>query len=108
MKRIITANLEKNIKQETKLFALCLCIFLILPVPASWAADTDTEKNLIAFADPARVWGKGAEAAIEEAYRQCFKTYILGDQIMNLRMPFAQNNERDQLLEESWEFQGGG
>jgi hypothetical protein len=27
---------------------------------------------------------------------------------MNLRMPFAQNNERDQLSEQSWQFLGGG
>jgi hypothetical protein len=27
---------------------------------------------------------------------------------MNLPMPFAQNNERDQLSEQSWEFLGGG
>jgi hypothetical protein len=85
-----------------------LSFFLVFSIPGPLTADTSEEKNLIAFADPARIWGKGVEAVIEEAYRQCFKTYILGEQLMNLRMPFAQNSERDQLLDESWEFQGGG
>jgi hypothetical protein len=88
--------------------AVCFIFFLIFPVFYLRSLDTGSEKNLAAFADPARIWGKGVEAIIEEAYRQCFKTYILEDQIMNLRMPFAQNNERDQLLEQSWEFAGGG
>jgi hypothetical protein len=48
------------------------------------------------------------EGRIEEAYRLCFKTKIIGGQVMNLRMPFAQNNERDTLTEEGWEFLGGG
>jgi hypothetical protein len=45
---------------------------------------------------------------IEEAYRQCVKTYIVGGKVMNLRMPFAQNNERDILIEGQWEFLGNG
>ena len=71
-------------------------------------ADEETERNLAAFADPALVWGGGVESVIEAAYRQCFRTWILDGRVMNLRMPFAQNNERDQLAEQSWEFLGGG
>jgi hypothetical protein len=63
---------------------------------------------LAAYSDPARVWGNGVERVIEEAYRLCFKTRILGGKVMNLRMPFAQNNERDKLTEEEWGFLGGG
>jgi hypothetical protein len=63
---------------------------------------------LAAFSDPTRIWGKGIEGVIEEAYRQCVKTYIVGGKVMNLRMPFAQNNERDLLIEGEWEFLGGG
>ncbi|WP_010257114.1 C40 family peptidase [Treponema primitia] len=84
------------------LYALYL---LIIP---ALHPDEETERNLAAFSDPARVWGSGVEGVIEEAYRQCFKTYILDGKVMNLRMPFAQNNERDQLSEQSWEFLGGG
>jgi cell wall-associated NlpC family hydrolase len=72
------------------------------------SAEEDPGRNLAAFADPARVWGSGVESVIEEAYRQCFKTWILDGKVMNLRMPFAQNNERNQLSEQSWEFLGGG
>jgi hypothetical protein len=66
------------------------------------------EAGLLAYADPARVWGNGAERFIEEAYRLCFRTRILGGKVMNLRMPFAQNNERDKLTEEEWGFLKGG
>jgi hypothetical protein len=63
---------------------------------------------LEAFADPRRIWGDGIEGLIEEAYRQCFKTYIIAGRIMNLRMPFAENYERDKLSDRGWEFLGGG
>ncbi|MDR1596650.1 MAG: peptidoglycan endopeptidase [Treponema sp.] len=84
------------------LYALYLFIVPVLHT------DEETRRNLAAFSDPARVWGTGVEGVIEEAYRQCFRTYILGGKVMNLRMPFAQNNERDQLSGQSWEFLGGG
>jgi hypothetical protein len=71
-------------------------------------AAGDEEAALLAYADPARVWGNGAERFIEEAYRLCFKTRILGGKVMNLRMPFAQNNERDKLTGEEWGFLQGG
>ena len=61
-----------------------------------------------AYSDPARVWGNGIEGIIEEAYRLCFKTWILDGKVMNLRMPFAQDNERDKLTEEQWGFIEGG
>jgi hypothetical protein len=72
------------------------------PLPA---AESD---QLAAFSDPARIWGNGIERVIEEAYRACFKTRIIGGKVMNLRMPFAENNERDLLSDTGWEFLGGG
>jgi hypothetical protein len=63
---------------------------------------------LLAFSDPERVWGGGIERYIEEAYRQSLKTYILDGKVMNLRLPFAENHERDQLVEGGWEFLGKG
>ena len=64
--------------------------------------------QIAAFSDPARIWGNGVERIIEEAYRLCFKTRIIGGRVMNLRMPFAENNERDLLSDTGWEFLGGG
>ncbi|MEX2444873.1 MAG: peptidoglycan endopeptidase [Alkalispirochaeta sp.] len=52
---------------------------------------------LEAFADPAAIWGAGIEAEIERAYRQAFRTYMIGGVIMTLGMPFAQNFERQEL-----------
>ncbi|MCL2069844.1 MAG: peptidoglycan endopeptidase [Treponema sp.] len=72
------------------------------------AADTGDTARLTAFSDPARIWGSGVERVVEEAYRLCFNTRILGDRVMNIRMPFAQDNERDKLTDEEWGFLGGG
>jgi hypothetical protein len=84
-------------------------IFFLIPVLPflSLAAERD-ESLLAAYSDPARIWGPGVERVIEEAYRLCFNTRILGGKVMNLRMPFAQNNERDKLTKEEWGFLGGG
>lgn len=83
-------------------------LFLSLLLLSPLFADQNDEMMLAAYSDPARVWGNGVERVIEEAYRLCFKTRILGGKVMNLRMPFAQNNERDKLTEEAWGFLGGG
>jgi hypothetical protein len=69
------------------------------------AADTD---YLVSFSDPARIWGNGIEKFIEEAYRTCFITRIIDGKIMNIRMPFAESNERDLLIDTSWEIIDGG
>jgi hypothetical protein len=63
---------------------------------------------LASFSDPALLWGNGVESVIEEAYRECFRTFIIGGRVMNLRMPFAQNYERSELAGQEWEFIGGG
>jgi hypothetical protein len=72
------------------------------------AVDKAGIESLRAFSDPARIWGNGVERFIEEAYRQCFRTYIIGGKVMNLRMPFAENHERDQLVDGGWDFLGKG
>ncbi|MCL2762080.1 MAG: peptidoglycan endopeptidase [Treponema sp.] len=81
-----------------------MVILLFVSTP-SLAAESD---RLTEFADPARIWGDGIERLIEEAYRACFRTRIIGGKVMNIRMPFAENNERDTLIENGWEFLGGG
>lgn len=43
------------------------------------------------------IWGEGIEAEIERAYRESFRTYVIDGRIMTLRMPFAQNFERQEL-----------
>ena len=98
-------------------FFLILLFFGLLPQagkaenaqsPASPAADAVETANLAAFADPIRIWGPGPEGIIEEAYRLCFRTRILDGKIMTIRMPFAQNDERDKLVDQRWEFLEGG
>jgi hypothetical protein len=82
-------------------FYLLYYLFLVFPCAAQ-------EDALAAFSDPARLWGGGIEKVIEEAYRQCFRTRIIGGRVITIRMPFAQNNDRDLLTEQSWQFLGGG
>jgi hypothetical protein len=82
-------------------------LLFLFPVLLSPAEKND-ESHLAAYSDPARIWGSGVERIIEEAYRLCFHTRILGGKVMNLRMPFAQDNERDKLTNEEWGFLGGG
>jgi len=86
---------------------LLFLLFLFVPV-LPIAPDEDDLSHLAAYSDPARIWGNGVERVIEEAYRLCFQTRILGGKVMNLRMPFAQNNERDILTEAEWGFLRGG
>jgi hypothetical protein len=85
-----------------------LILFLCFPPPPGSLAAAEGADQLAAFSDPSRIWGNGVERVIEEAYRLCFRTRIIGGRVMNLRMPFAQNNERDILSGESWEFLAGG
>jgi hypothetical protein len=63
---------------------------------------------LSSFSDPARIWGNGIEKVIEEAFRACFITRIIDGKVMNIRMPFAENNERDLLADTSWDMIDGG
>jgi len=63
---------------------------------------------LASFSDPSRLWGNGIERVIEEAFRQCFRTRIIGGRIMNIRLPFAEQSERSILIDTDWEFVGGG
>ena len=82
--------------------------FLVL-LPAGKAGTQQNDQSaLAAYSDPSRIWGSGVERIIEEAYRLCFTTRILGGKVMNLRMPFAQDNERDKLTDEEWGFLEGG
>jgi len=89
-------------------FTLLLIALLFIFIEAPLSAEQNDASALAAYSDPSRIWGTGIERVIEEAYRQCFITRILGGKVMNLRMPFAQDNERDKLTDEEWGFLGGG
>ncbi|MCL2209583.1 MAG: peptidoglycan endopeptidase [Treponema sp.] len=82
-----------------------LASFILIINASNLSAQID---HLAAFSDPGRIWGNGVERIIEEAFRQCFRTRIIGGKIMNIRLPFAENNERDILLETGWDFFGSG
>ena len=83
---------------------VCLAA-LLFAITQICTAQTD---YLSSFSDPSRLWGNGIERVIEEAFRLCFRTRIIDGKIMNIRLPFAENNERDILLETGWDFYGGG
>ncbi|GHU78025.1 hypothetical protein FACS189462_1540 [Spirochaetia bacterium] len=95
---------------KNKIIVVLLFFFSITVIDAQTDSAEIAEPldSLISFSDPTRIWGNGVEGVIEEAFRLCFKTRIIDGKVMNLRMPFAQNNERDKLSEQGWEFLGGG
>ncbi|MDR2841992.1 MAG: peptidoglycan endopeptidase [Spirochaetaceae bacterium] len=70
--------------------------------------STEDISHLEAFSNPKKVWGNGLEGIIEAAYRQCFKSFFIDGKLMNIRMPFAENHERDKLVEGGWEILGKG
>ncbi len=79
--------------------------------PDAGAAGNGTvaaREVLEAFADPEAVWGAGIEAEIERAYRETFRTYMIDRRIMTLRMPFAQNFERQELAGTELVIEGDG
>ncbi|GMO34192.1 MAG: hypothetical protein Ta2F_10240 [Termitinemataceae bacterium] len=91
------------------------CIFFVLffLIAASLGSQSlepipGEVQRLAAFANPSQVWGSGIESVIESAYRQCFKSYFIDGQLMNIRLPFAEDHERDSLVEGGWEFLGKG
>lgn len=91
---------------KNNIFVFAFLLTLVFsPVPA---AGENYEARLAAFADPSRIWGTWAEQVIEEAFRLNFQTRIIGGRVMNVRMPFAMNNERDKLTEDEWGFVRSG
>ncbi len=99
--------------------ALLVSILLLVSVPGELSADSTAPSGateagpgardaLEAFADPAAIWGAGVEAEIERAYRESFKTYVIDGEILTLRMPFAQNFERQELAGSELVIHGDG
>jgi hypothetical protein len=89
----------------------CISILLVACALAHGvrvSADDSGMLMLQTYADPAESWGRGVEAAMERAYRDCFRTYIIDGRVMTLRLPFAQNNERSELAGTELGVEGGG
>lgn len=74
------------------------------PPPAAGAGD----EGLASLSDVSAEWGRGVEAVVEKAYRECFHTYLVDGRIVTLRLPFAQNSERSELTDEDLAVAGGG
>ena len=93
------------------LFALSCAAGLAAEPPAdprlSAPAGSDTE-YLAAYSRASAEWGNGIEAIIEEAFRTCFRTYIISGKVMTLHLPFAENNERSELAGAELAVPGGG
>jgi hypothetical protein len=95
-----------------------LIVFLLL-VPSAVRAETGVDPRLSspagtetdflsAFSQASADWGNGVEAIIEQAYRACFRTYIIAGKVMTLHLPFAENNERSELAGENLAVPWGG
>jgi len=73
------------------------------------AASTPAElRALEAFSKASAEWGDGVEAVIEDAYRRCFRTFLVDGRFVTLRMPFGENRERSELADDELAILGGG
>jgi hypothetical protein len=91
-----------------KYFPAALFVLTVIHLTALHSTFAEEDDHVASFSDPTRIWGRGIESVIEEAYREAFKTVIIGGRVMNLRLPFAENNERSELTDQGWEILGGG
>jgi hypothetical protein len=95
------------------LCALALPVHAASPAPApgdprlQGAAASDTA-FLSAYSQASADWGTGVEALIEDAFRACFRTYIIAGKVFTLHLPFAENNERPDLAGGRIPVTGGG
>ncbi len=64
--------------------------------------------GLAALSRVSREWGSGVPAILEEAFRRCFRTYVVDGRLVTLRIPFAENNERSELAGVDLSLSGGG
>lgn len=87
-----------------KRFSFGLSLILSTLILTSARAEDDYPD----YADLVEEWGSGVEGVIEQAYRDCFRTYIIDGRVFTVRMPFAQNNERAELANGELSVQGGG
>jgi len=103
---------------RTLRYSALASVLVLLPAFASEAAPREDPRLtapggseaeiLAAFSQASADWGNGIEAVIEDAYRACFRTYILAGKVMTLHLPFAENNERSELTGGSLAVPGGG
>jgi hypothetical protein len=82
---------------------LRMALIILILCPAAWA-----ETNLSAYADPSLVWSGAVEAAIESAYRECFRTFFIDGKVVTLALPFAEQSERSELAQSELDVEGGG
>jgi hypothetical protein len=75
---------------------------------AGGAASGNQADSLAAFSRASVEWGNGVEGVLEEAFRKCFRTYIVDGKVLTVRMPFGENNERSELADSAIEVRGGG
>jgi cell wall-associated NlpC family hydrolase len=90
-----------------------LLVFLcLLPggalVAAPGTAAGSGDAPLATYSDAKAEWGSGVEALIENAFRQCSRTYIVSGKVITLRVPFAQDQERSELAETELTVTGNG
>lgn len=101
--------------RDLRIAAVILCLFQApfsqaesRPDPRL-AAPAGSETDLLAaFSQASADWGSGVEAIMEDAYRKCFRTYIVAGKVMTLHLPFAENNERSELVGNELAVRGGG
>ena len=92
-------------------FALALSAISPAEAESRAAAGRSTaprEGAPLNLSDLSELWGHGVEAAIESAYRDCFRTFVVDDRIVTIRIPFGENTDRSELAGTELAVKGGG
>lgn len=75
---------------------------------AAGSAPAPATAKPVDLSDLRERWGRGVEAAIESAYRDCFRTFVVDGRILTLRIPFGENTDRSELAGTDLAVKGGG
>jgi hypothetical protein len=94
--------------KHRSLYPLIVVLLCIAGYQHPLFAEETTPDPLSNFSSPEAVWGTGVEAVIEEGFRRYQKTFIIDGKFMNVRIPFAQDSERELLADSRWSFYDGG
>ena len=89
-------------------FVLLFALGFLALAPSGTKGATPSSGTVPDFSDLAERWGHGVEAAIESAYRDCFRTFVVDGGIVTVRMPFGENDDRSELAGTDLSIKGGG
>jgi len=97
------------VRSRSALAALLAILFLPFVGAATGSKGATPKAGApLNLSDLSELWGHGVEAAIESAYRDCFRTFVIDGRIVTIRIPFGENTDRSELAGTDLSVKGGG